>query len=272
MTIDNDQRIDRLVVQLQDSRKYRSLGLPAATLRALLEVELARRHGEKEALKAVRQKLHNIVAPYLGDPDYPTALAALERAFQSRDPLAVQETCRQILAAHVSTRERLPFAETFYRRLFDVTGAPMLILDLACGLNPLMLPWMHLPAGVRYYACDIHAPRVHLINRFLAHSGLPPLAEVRDVALDPPPVQADVAFLFKEAHRLEQRLRGCNRPLWEALRVNWLLVSLPTSGMSGRRSLIDQHRRLVSAILRGLDWQVEEILFENEIVFCIQKS
>ncbi|NPV85441.1 MAG: hypothetical protein HPY45_05480 [Anaerolineae bacterium] len=272
MATDNDQRIERLVVQLQQSRKYHSLGLPAATIRALLEVELVRWHSEKQALKAVRQKLHNIVAPYLGDPHYPTALAALDRAFQSGDPLAIKETCGQILAAHVSTRERLPFAEAFYRQLFDVTGVPMVILDLACGLNPLMLPWMHLPAGVRYYAFDIHAPRVQLINHFLSRSGLPPLAEVRDVVLDPPPVEADVAFLFKEAHRLEQRLRGCNRPLWEALRVRWLLVSLPTSSMSGKRSLVDQHRRLVSTILRRLNWQVEEILFENEIVFCIQKT
>jgi len=94
---------------------------------------------------------------------------------------------------------------------------------------------------------------------------------VRDILLDPPQIQADVALFFKEAHRFEQREKGCNRAFWQALHVNWLLVSLPTENLTGTHSKLEQHRSLVRDTLSGLDWTVTEALFPGELVFCIRK-
>ncbi len=63
------------------------------TLRDLLEQELPRHRSPKEAIRAVREKLHHIVAPYLGDPDYDAAAIALENAFQSGNPVEIQSAC-----------------------------------------------------------------------------------------------------------------------------------------------------------------------------------
>jgi len=264
--------LDALVKGILSSPKYRTMDLLPATVHALLEQELPRHRSQKQAVQAVREKLHNVAASYLGDPDYPAAADQLEIAFASPDPGAVKATCAAILASHASTRERLTILDEFYPRLFAITGQPASILDLACALNPLTFPWMGLPTGVVYRAYDIHQPRVAFLNRYFELQGLAPLAVARDILVDPPTEPADVAFFFKEAHRFEQRQHGCNRAFWQALNVRWLLVSLPPNNLTGRHSLVEGHRRLVYAAVEGLDWEVAELMFANELVFCIKKG
>lgn len=264
--------ISAFVEEIQASRKYRSLRLPPGLPRDLLERELAAGRPQKEAEKLARQKLHNIVAPYLGDPDYPQAKLLLEEAFASGDPALQKQVCARLLQAHASTRERLPFLDEFYPALFSVTGRPGSILDLACGLNPLAFPWMGLPLSIRYITCDIHQPRVDLLNRYFQLQGLAPLAEQRDVLADPPPYRVEVAFFFKEAHRFEQRQRGCNRAFWQAVRARWLLVSLPSVSLGGHHSLRERQRHLVYGVLQGLPWPVVELEIGAELVFCIEKG
>ena len=58
---------------------------------------------------------------------------------------------------------------------------------------------------------------------------------------------------------------------WKALRVEKLLVSLPTNSLSGKHDLSEQHRRLVYDTIEGLNWDVEEIPFDDELIFCIRK-
>ena len=261
--------LNALVAELRSLRKYRDLDLPEETVRDLLMQELPHYRSERDALKAVRQKLHNIVAPYLGDPDYTAAEAQLVTA-QTAGPEAVRTACAEIMGAHASTRERVPLLGEFYPRLFSLTGTPRVILDLACGLHPLGLPWMGLPEGAEYHAYDLHRPRVGLINRFLELQGLPQLAEHRDILVDPPQIEADVAFFFKEAHRFEQRQRGCNRAFWQALQVRWLVVSLPAADLTGHHSLADKHRQLVYETIEGLPWEVTEFQVGNELLFCIK--
>jgi len=263
---------DSLIDTILQSRKYRDLAIPTETVRNLLEQELPRYRTQKETLEVVRKKLHNIVAPYLGDPDYPAAAQNLERAFASGEVAQIRQVCLSILEMHASSKERMPILDGFYDRLFSLTGKPKTILDLACGLNPFALPWMGLPADIRYYAYDIHQPRLNLINLFFSLQGIEPLGIKQDIVVDPPQVAAEVALFFKEAHRFEQRQHGCNRKLWCALRVRYLLVSLPTNSLSGRHNLIERQRQLVYGTLAGLPWQVNELMFDSELVFCIDRQ
>jgi 16S rRNA (guanine(1405)-N(7))-methyltransferase len=263
--------MEKWVQSLLSSRKYRALGIPEATIQDLITKEGGRGRSSKELEQVVREKLHNIVAGYLGDPDYAAAQAKLETAFGTGDRTSVEAECLDLLAAHASTRERLAVLDEFYQRLFAITGVPRVVVDLACGLHPFGLPWMNLPLGVEYYAYDLNQPRVALIQRFLGLSGLPELAFHQDILVNPPQVRADVAFFFKEAHRFEQRQRGCNRAFWQALPVHWLLVSLPSSSLTGRRDLAERQRALVARTLEGLEWTVIEIQMLDEIVFCIDK-
>jgi 16S rRNA (guanine(1405)-N(7))-methyltransferase len=130
---------------------------------------------------------------------------------------------------------------------------------------------MGLPASTRYLAYDIHAPRVSFLNAYFQMEGLTGEAILRDILVEPPTDTADAAFLFKEAHRFEEREAGCNRALWRALKVRTLYVSLPPFSMTGRHDLTIKNRKLVERSLSGETWRVRELNFPNEQVFVIEK-
>lgn len=261
-----------LADRLASSRKYGQVEIPRETLLDLIDKAAQTHHGLKEIEEVVRRKLHNLVAPYLGDPDYEAVQALIPTLPQRLDAPDVKEFCLRVLNAHSSTRERVPINEEFYKRIFALTGIPAVVLDLACGLNPFALPWMNLPPTCQYLAYDLHQPRVQLIDAFLRHFGQAGAACRQDILVDPPQTQADVIFFFKEAHRFEQRETGATRKFLDYLQARQILLSLPTESLTGRRSMLEQDRALVAAACGGKPWQVEELLFSTEIVFCIRKT
>lgn len=261
---------EEFVQKILQSRKYRTLQLPPETIRDLIEQESLRYPDKKHMQESVRQKLHQLTALYLGDPDYEKALEELSNI---HDQSALEDFAGRMLTTHTSTHERLPYISHFYEQLFHVIETPHSILDLACGLNPFALPWMGLNYDTTYVAYDIHLPRVNLLNAFFEKAGyLNAHAEQRDILVNPPTQKADTAFFFKEAHRMEQRRKGSNRILWDKLKVNTLLVSLPTRDIGKTHDLRERMRSLINENIQGRNWQVEEISFEDEIVFCIHKG
>jgi hypothetical protein len=53
--------------------------------------------------------------------------------------------------------------------------------------------------------------------------------------------------------------------------VKTIVVSLPSSNLTGSHSMLEGQRILVERAVSGLDWKVTEILVGNEIIFCIDK-
>ncbi len=255
--------------KILNSKKYRHLGLNRSTINDLVHREAQIQSSDKAIFKTVRRKLHNIVAPYLGEPNYASLLERLseipETSPQSEQILSF---CLDVLSEHASTAERIPHMSAFYEQLFQRTGKPERLMDLACGLHPLSFPWMGLPITVKYHAYDIIQVRIDFINHFFQKLGLAPYAENRDILVDPPDYHADLGIFFKEAHRFEKRQPGCNRSFWERLNVDTLAVSLPAHDLSNTHSLIEPHRRLIENNLPGHS-TVTELLIENEIVFLI---
>lgn len=266
----NKVNIDELKERILNSRKYRDLGLNPDTVEDLINQELTHQPTEKALRKAVRRKLHNIVASYLGDLDYVQRHKQLDQlAITSIEDVLLQDFCLEVLAQHASTAERIPHLTEFYEKLFKVTGKPDTLLDLACGLHPFAFPWMGLPTRTKYYAYDIIQPRIDLINQFFNKISLAPFAINQDIFLKPPQIHANLAIFFKEAHRLEKRQPEANQQLWAQLDVDLLAVSLPTENLSGTHQLIEQHRTLVYENLIKTQ-NVTEMVIENELVFIIE--
>jgi len=260
------------VSDILQSKKYRGLDLCEATLHDLVAAELPRHKRKHAAIKVVKRSLHNIVATYLGDPDYNMAEMELTDAFCRGDIGIVRATCVHIMTHHSSTRERLSLLPTFYQRIFKETGIPRVLLDIACGLNPLAFLWMDLPNSVEYHAYDIRRERVHMLNRYFELQGLQALARTQDVLVDVPQEKGDVALILKEAHRFEQRSRGSTRRLLDALQVRFLVVSFPRVNLSGQRDLAFGYRELLHRIVSGSQWAVGEIPYAQELVFIIDKQ
>lgn len=285
--------VEAVVTAVKESRKYGDTS--EETIRELAVDAVRHYKKQKDAVKAVRKRLHSIMAPYLGDPDYDIVADQLDAAFAADDVADVKMVCREALHAHLSTRERLPILDEFYARIFEVTGTPTSLMDIACGLNPLAFPWMGIggryavngdrysvsseqsavsarSSALKFYAYDIHVPRIEFINHYFRLEGLPPLAQVQDVAVQPPQETADVALFLKEMPRFERNYRGQGRPLLEAIQARWLVISFPRVSTHGGRDLTDRYRDFMFQLLEGTNWAATELLFDGELVFCVQKQ
>lgn len=264
--------LDAMVAKLIGAKKYRAIGISEDTVRDILVTELERQPNEKVALQSAKKKLHEVMALYLGDPDYERASLDLAQVFDSGEEDAIKATCANLMAIHDSTRERLPLLDTFYAQIFAVTGVPGTILDIACALNPLAIPWMGLANDARFYAYDIHQQRLDFLNTYFSLQGVSGGAFNRDILVNYPEESGDVAFLLKEIHRMEKRRKGIVLPLLDALDVRWIVLSSPTKSRTGRRTVKDTYQQQVHGILAGRDWAISEIEFENELIYCVDKS
>ncbi len=264
--------LDSLIQAVETSRKYRDLQIPQATLMDILAYESQHSNSRKELEANFRKSLHNVMAPYLEEINYPAETAALKE-LHDQDPSqgTLKAWCQDRMRLHASSRERLPYLDAFYQKIFAVTGTPGSILDLACALDPLGLPWMNLPPTTSFFAYDIHQPRLAFLQTFFQLFYPQAQAIHQDILTDIPAQKVDCAFFFKEAHRLEKRRPGSNRELFAGLNVRWLVVSLPSRDLAGHHSLETYHTSLVKRSIEGLPWHLTTDMVGDELIFFIQK-
>jgi 16S rRNA (guanine(1405)-N(7))-methyltransferase len=266
----DDEKLTAVITAIKQSKKYGDTS--EETIRELSITALQQHKKPKAAIKAVRTRLHGIMAPYLGDPVYDEAVGELTAVFSTNDQAQINAVCADILHTHLSTRERQPLLPAFYDEIFAITGKPKTLLDLACGLNPLAFPWMGLDNDTAFYAYDIHEPRIGLLNHYFRLQGLPPLAKLQDIAHHFPQETGDVALFLKEMPRFSRNYGNLGRPLLEALPVKWLVISFPAVSAHGGRKLDGRYREFMYQLIDGHDWPITELLFGEEMVFCINKS
>ena len=262
--------LDEIVRAVLASRKYRAL-CPEA-VRRIAASELDKRGDAKAALKETKGRLHQVYSAFEGDIDYEAAYRRLEDAYGTASGSAVESACRELLPHHSSTRERLPILDGFYGEIWAVTGVPLTLLDLGCGLNPLTLPWMNLPAGARLFAFDIDAVRVAFLNRYFDLVGMPARAIWQDILCCPPEIEADVALLLKTGPSLERQETGATLRLLQALQAPFVAVSFSVKSLGGREKGMAAHyeREFLSAVA-GQPWRVSRLAFETELVFVVEK-
>ncbi len=267
----DDAPLDALVAGVLRSSKYRAI-LPDL-VRAVARRELAAGRSPKEADKATRGKLHQVAASYLsGRMRYDDWLAALASAREKGED-ALRRACRDVMARHASTRERLPVLDTFYATTLDGLDPPRSVLDVACGLNPLAIPWMPLAPGARYVACDIYRDLMAFLEPVMRLLGVAGSVAWRDVVHDPPEEEVDLALLLKAIPCLEQLDKEAGRRLLDRLSARHMLVSFPVASLGGRdRGMIEHYDAHMHALLAGRPWGVERYLFETELAYRVSKA
>jgi 16S rRNA (guanine(1405)-N(7))-methyltransferase len=267
--------LDEIVAAVASSKKYRSLC--PDTIRRIAGRELVGHGPTKAAVKATKRRLHQVYGAFEGDFDYDAAYQQLQAAYSVGAEAGIKAACRHLLARHSSTQERLPLLDHFYAALWQVTGRPGTLLDLGCGLNPLALPWMGLPAGARYVALDIDAARVVFLNRYLVLAGLAPLARCQDLLAQPPDDSAadggaDVALLLKMGPSLERQEAGATLRLVEQLRAPSVVVSFAVRSLGGReKGMVDHYRQQFLGWASSRSWAVETLAFESELLFVVKR-
>ena len=265
--------MEELIAGVQNSRKYRQLDLPRETLEDLLRYAAPLSRNKSELKRRLREKLHGILAPYLEDLDYAHELDALNTFAASSPQLpALKLWTAGLLSRHASTRERLTDLEALYQTIFRYIGIPRSIMDLACALNPLALPWMNLAPHTAYFAYDLHGPRVGFLNAFFKAFYPQASAVKQDILVQAPNETAEIGFFFKEAHRFEKRQPGSNRAFFASLPVRTLVVSLPARDLAGHHSLQPYHDQLIDSAIAGQGWGLERDQVGSELLYFIHKA
>jgi 16S rRNA (guanine(1405)-N(7))-methyltransferase len=271
MSAPDDAALKRLVEDVLSGAKYRDIC--PELVGSIGAQELARRRSLKEAVKATRNRLHQAGGAYFaGREDYAGWLAALEHAASIGDEATLREECRRIMSYHASTRERLPILDQFYSTLLADLRPIRSVLDIACGLNPLAIPWMPLEDGAEYFACDIYRGMMEFLNRFMALTGVRGRAQTCDVLRACPNQRVDVAFLLKTIPCLEQLDKQAGARLLRAINAQYMVVSFPVRSLGGRyRGMVANYEAHFRALIASERWSLTRHEFATELVFFVRK-
>ncbi|MDW3195121.1 MAG: hypothetical protein R8G66_22295 [Cytophagales bacterium] len=264
--------LDKVVTRISQSKKYRDLH--EGTIRDICEGLLRDGFSPKEIEKQCRKKLHNVWQDYLGLPNYKKAKQELEEAFEASDLETVRNACINVMSIHESARERLVvLSEAYYQRIFEITGVPKIVTDLACAFHPFCFPWMNLPKEVQYNAYDINKNFVDLINHYFALESIQPLAHWQDIYSNPPEQHADVAFLFKMYHCLDHRKKGSGLEIIRNTKTDWMVISFPLQNLRGAKMIMyDRYSQPIEQLVESEGWSMHRLEFENEWLVLIHKA
>ncbi len=259
--------LEKLVTAVLAAPKYRHVS--PDLVRRVGARELAVRRNVKEAVKATKNKLHQVGGAYFtGKIDYARALAELQAA--AGDEATFRAACRQVMALHASTRERLPILEQFYATTLANLPPVRTVMDVACGLNALAWPWMPFGRKTQYIGYDIYGDIVGFVGQFLALVGVTGETAVRDVISSPPDRPVDLVLLLKLLPVLAQVEETAVPRLLDALQARYLLISFPAASLGGRKKgMVANYEAQFHVWADGRDWQVQRFAFETELAFLV---
>lgn len=264
--------VDRLLQQVLTSPKYRSVCEDA--IRYIGRTELAKRGTLKAAVKATKDKLHQIGGAYFrSTPKYAAWLDKLRTAKQEENQEKFRRLCIQFMSVHSSTFERLEELNRFYVSLFSRLPPIHSILDVACGLNPLAIPWMPISGSTDYYAYDIYIDLIEFIGNFVKLTGVRSHAQAVDVLHNPPTVGADLAFVLKNVPCFDQIDKAAAAQLVDQLDARYILVSFPRQSLGGTGEFLTrQHTARFAELVKDRHWAVSRMEYKTELVFLIDKT
>jgi 16S rRNA (guanine(1405)-N(7))-methyltransferase len=268
MQIQNDQ-LEKLVETVLTSSKYKDVSHDL--IRSIGLRELTKRSSMKEAVKATKNKLHQVGGAYLTDKeDYGGWLHELERLYRTGHQDAFRAYVKKVMSYHASTRERLPILDQFYTTILADLPPIHRILDVACGFNPLALPWMPLYNSVEYYAYDIYNDMLDFLHSFMVLIQVQGQAQVCNIIQSCPTTQVDVAFVLKAIPCLEQIDKSAGSELLHSINAKYIVVSFPVHSLGGRtKGMEANYEAKFRSLVENTDWSIKRFEFATELAFLI---
>ena len=263
--------LEKIIASVQ--KNYRYAAMDKSLVESVARDVLKKGFSVKETVKRTRAKLHQVGGAYqerkIPYPDLLSQLAELPSDFH--DP-EVKEFCGKTLQFHRSTKERLFLLDTLYEDIFTQLPPVNSILDLACGLNPLTLPWMPVAEDATYFSCDVYPEMMNFVNAFMSHFSLPGHAFTCDLIQSVPQHEVDLALVFKTIPCLEQIDKSIGTRLLNQLNAKAVLVSFPVRSLSGRaKDMPRYYEEHFTEMLSQTVWKMEKISTIDELFFMLKK-
>jgi 16S rRNA (guanine(1405)-N(7))-methyltransferase len=265
------QQINRLAEAVLASSKYKSIGIDF--IKYIGTQELARRHNLKDAIKATKNKLHQVGGAYQDSiPRYALWLDELRQASRSGHRERFLDACKWIMGHHSSTRERLPILEQFYSTILADLPPINSVIDVACGLHPLAVPWMPMSENAQYYAYDIYQDMMDFLNECMAFLHVHGYGKTCDVIHYCPAQKVDVAFILKAIPCLEQVDKTAGLRLLETINADHLVVSFPAHSLGGKsKGMVTNYETRFYKQVANKPWSIQRFVFPGELVFLVSR-
>lgn len=263
--------VEDVIRQATTADAYRSIH--PDVIRRIAENEARKGYKSRELVKSIRSKLHQVGGAYLPEVFNPQRFSAelIPLPHELTTP-EVQSFCRKKMENHTSSKERLPFIERFFQDTLGDLSPIQSVLDLACGLTPLAIPWMPLAKDVQYIALDMYANLAEILNSFFHQMNVNGEAVFGDVLTHPLQYPVDVALILKTLPCLEQQHKGAGQVILDRIQAGHILVSYPLRSLGGnRKGMGATYEADFNALAAGKDWQVKRFEFPNELVFRIDR-
>lgn len=231
-----------------------------------------RSEGFRKIVKLTREKLHRAYGVFQME-DKSRAVGLLNELKKTEDLHEIFSIHNLLLSLAMSTKERLPFYEELYSKLFAITGWPKSIMDLGCGFNPMSFPFMKLEE-VDYWAYDINGDDINLLNKYFKVmgddlNGKAALINLEKVDYKTLP-KTDVCFLFKVFDVLDRKNHKKSEEIIKSVDCKWIIASFSTQTVSGK-SMKHPYRGWMDRMLERLGYEFKIIEFKNEIFYIIKK-
>ena len=258
-----------IVERVRRSSRYRDVD--PHLLGRLAAEELPRARNTDDAVKRVKRRLHQAVGAFRGErrADLLEAVRASWRGDVT--DATFRAACAHVMRSHASTRERVPYLDTLYMRIWEATGVPATLLDVGCGLGPMSVPWMGI-GDATYLARDVDERPLATVREFFALIGQPHSVVTTDAVAAVPGERADVALLLKLVPTLDRQDPDASGRLLRGLAVRHAVVTFPARSLGGRgkgmeRTYRERLDRLVGE--SGRVSAITEASVPNELVFVL---
>ncbi|HLC51796.1 MAG TPA: hypothetical protein VJI98_00960 [Candidatus Nanoarchaeia archaeon] len=253
-SLDDDFVKEHLIQTLNKNHKMATI---------LNEKFIPRSKHYSEIIKAVRSDLRKVYGLFREDKIKIDFIQEL-----LKDPRN-KRLINRVLETHSSTRERLPYYEELYRKIFAITGKPKIILDLGCGINPFSLIYMKFK-GI-YYAYDVSKIELNQINLYFKSIKQSGKAKITDITKWNKFPKADIAFLFKMTDMIDRgKGHKGTEEMIRHLPVKYLVVSFPTLTMSGKL-MTAPRRNWMEWLCNRLGYHFKIIEMPNELFYIMEK-
>jgi 16S rRNA (guanine(1405)-N(7))-methyltransferase len=237
------------------------------------QFQRSKEHGE--LVKKVRAELREIYGVFIMD-GYKKRHSLLEE-LKKKPSLENLEIHNQILALHKSSKERLPYYPVVYKKIFEITGIPKKIIDLACGLNPISYPYIasaSLGSKPECIACDLAEKDLEFIQEYFDIMKIKGSVKRIDLTKekDYANMVADVAFLFKTLDSLEAVEWNISEKVFANLKSKFIVVSFATKSIGGKKTIRKEKRSWFERLVDRQGHSVKTFEIPGEIFYVISKK
>ncbi len=262
--------LEELTDEVMSSSKYAQL---TGTLVSRVVMEEAQKfQNRREVIQSARTRLHRLTGAYLAPKIDYTQWLNKYKCLPLEDRSALKSTSLSMMRLHASTAERLPILPGFYQTTLASISPVNSVLDLACGLNPLSIPWMPLAEDFTYLAGDVVLPLISFFSQLFTLQSIRGSALMLDISSTIPTQPVQLALLMKTLPLMEQIERGLARKVLNTLNAEHILVTYPLRSLGGRsKGMAETYQSKFDDLMAGSPWKVQEFVFPNEVAYLITK-